>query len=47
MLKQLIFYTDSYIVLTPFNKAKNIFFITFLPFYFLSFYEIELQEEHY
>jgi len=29
------------------NTAKIIFFIAFLPFSFLSFYKIELQEEHY
>jgi hypothetical protein len=29
------------------NKAKNASFIAFLPIYFLSLYEIELQEEHY
>jgi hypothetical protein len=28
------------------NKAKNIFFITFLFFYFLSLYEIEFQGKH-
>jgi len=29
------------------NKAKNVFFIAFLASYFLSLYEIELQEEHF
>jgi hypothetical protein len=29
------------------NTVKIIFFKSFFPFYFLSLYTIELQEEHY